>query len=217
MIKRDKYNYIGQHNADYPDYLDFGDCARSTGLMAMAGSEIDQKLIDTFVIEELKIVRHPFDPMWNKPEQTSRDQVMAWSAGINERNVEPLAKATCRAACYRYANYWFINKDVLLPHYKLALYRASKYNYSIFISILGWPLLLLHILYMCWIKPNAEQNQTIAMLRHFPLWTRKLYLNLHPNVEKNISDYFDGYPWRDQKEISAAINDYLRKGYINEV
>lgn len=214
MLIRDKNNYIGQHNAHYPNYLDFGDCSRSTGLMAMAGSEIDQKLMESFVTEELKIVRHPFDTSWNKPEQTSRDQVITWSAGVNSKNMNMIDRTICRNACFRYARLWFINKDFLLPHYKLALYRASTYKqYSFLISLIGWPLLILHIFYMCFIKPDAEQNQTIAMLQHFPKWTRKLYIDLHPDIEKNIRDYFEGYPWRDQKELSESLIKFLKEKY----
>ena len=58
MIKRDNFGFIIQHNADYPDQADGGDSARSTGLMAMAGSSFDSKLLPYF-IKDGGLVRHP--------------------------------------------------------------------------------------------------------------------------------------------------------------
>ena len=204
MIKRDNFGFIIQHNADYPDQADGGDSARSTGLMAMAGSSFDSKLLPYF-IKDGGLVRHPLQTQWNKPELTSRDQVLTFAAGVSDYETE------ARDAMLEYAQGWTVNKDILLPHNKLALYKCSNYgNPGVFITIFGYLFMFLHLLHACFIAPKEEQNQTIAMLSRFPTMMR-WYLKWHGNVEQNVTDYFSGYPWRDQTEISEAINNYLQK------
>ena len=215
MIKRDHYGFIVQHNADYPEQADGGDTARSTGLMAMTGSFADKDLMD-YLIHFGKLVRHPYqssngkDPSspdfrnWTLPSETSRDQVLCYSAGVEK----PMLAA--RLAMLNYAQGWFVNKDILLPHNKLALYKAAYYNNpGVFITVFGYLFMFLHVIYNALIKPEAEQNQTIAMLHRFPT-LEKLFYRLHPDIEGNLKAYFGGKPWRDQDEIAEALIQYIR-------
>jgi hypothetical protein len=204
MIKRDEYFIICQSNANYPDQMDGGDSSRSTGLMAMAGHPLDRASLDEFIIDG-KLVRHPYQQQWNKPELTSRDQVLTFAAGVSD------FEGDARDAMLDYAKGWFVNKDILLPHNKLALYKCSSYgNPGLFITVFGYMFMFLHLLHACFIAPKEEQNQTIAMLSRFPTMMR-WYLKWHGGVEQNVTDYFSGYPWRDQPEIAASINKYLQR------
>lgn len=216
MIKRDKYGYIGQHNADYLEYFDMGDTARSTGLMAMTGSAQDQLALVGLVKwdtqeKTLRVVRHPEDPRWSNYRLTSRDQVMCVAAGYKKH---PVIKLLGKALL-TYAKEGRVNKDILLPHYRLVLHKATYNVPSWLLAFSGYPLLLLHLLYNARVVPNAEQNQTIAMLSVMPHWWLKTFCFIHPNIRKNLMDYWGGKPWRDQEEIAIAILDWLeRDGYL---
>lgn len=215
MIKRDHYGFIVQHNADHPEQADGGDTARSTGLMAMTGSILDKILMVDLLVDD-KVIRHPYqtsngkDPSspdfrnWTLPSETSRDQVLCYSAGVERAMLNP------RRSMLKYAQGWFVNKDILLPHNKLALYKAAYYgNPGVFITLFGYMFMFLHVIYNALIKPEAEQNQTIAMLRRFPTLER-LFYRLHPDIEGNLKAYFGGKPWRDQDEIAEALIQYIR-------
>lgn len=218
MIKRDKRNYIGQHNADYPDYFDMGDTARSTGLMAMAGSELDQFLIwDLAKWDEhnknLKLARHPDDIKWSDYKLMSRDQVLCVAAGFYRR--QSSTGYVIREAIYNYIIEKRVNKDVLLPHHRLSLSFAIRRKPSLWLKLTGYPLMLMHIFYNSWIVSDSEQNQTIAMLSVLPSGWLKLFCKLHPDINANLSAYWCGYPWRDQSEIKDQIIHWLTKeGYL---
>lgn len=184
MIKRDKSGYIGQHNADYPDYLDFGDCSSRTGLMALAGSELDRTLLPSFVKEKL-ICRHPTDEVWSDTSLTSRDQVLNWSCGFTLQAPDPVSKA----CLLNYATSWRINSDVLLPHHKLTLYRQARTRPPMLISALGTLIMLLTIVHNGLLFRSMEQNQIISMLAAFPASFSRLFMNLHGNISDNLINY----------------------------
>jgi hypothetical protein len=214
-IKRDIKGYIGQHNADFPDYFDMGDSSRSVGLMAMAGSELDQFLLWDLVKfnpedGEHCFARHPKDVVWKDYKKMSRDQVLCVAAGLH--NAEPRYHTfLTMKALVDTAKRGRVNKDVLLPHHKLVLLRAARFYTPLHIEVSGRVLLFLHLLLNAWITPGSEQNQTIAMLSIMPKWWLRLFNKLHPNLEKNIMNYFGGYPWRDQKELGDCLSKWLRQ------
>lgn len=221
MIRRDKHNFIIQHNANYPDYLDGGDTASRTGLMAMCGSMPDlanlQRLVVLTGVSTYRIIRHPFQNSnghpadskdfrdWTDWRETSRDQVIAYCAGTKHGQIT----GPMHSAISRYAKSWFINKDFLLPHYKLTLNRAIFRRGSLVLRLFGYPFLMLHILFSAYLKPSAEQNQTIAMLAHYPDWMLRFFCKAHGDIAENMFTYWAGHLWRDQWEIGFAICEYI--------
>lgn len=221
MIIRDNNNLIVQHNADHPEYRDGGDTASRTGLMAMCGSIDDiqnlEKLIVMIGVDNYKLVRHPKQKSnghpaeskdfrdWTDPQETSRDQVICFAAGLKYGYQGSIVFR----ALHNYAKSCIINKDILLPHYKLTLYRAIGSQGSLISIVFGYPMLLLHLLFSAYLKPNAEQNQTIAMLAHYPDWLLRIYCKAHGNIAENMFKYWAGKPWRDQFEIGLAICEHI--------
>lgn len=214
-IKRDLKQYIRQHNADYPDQFDAGDSSRSVGLMAMAGSELDQFLLWDLVKFNPEdgghcFARHPTDEKWKDYKLMSRDQVLCIAAGLHYAPARHHSFLTMKALVDT-AKRGRVNKDILASHHKLVLLIAARFYVPIFTSVAGRVLLFLHLLLNAWIAPDAEQNQTVAMLSIMPKWWLRLFKKLHPGLEKNIMDYFGGYPWRDQKELGAYLCQWLRQ------
>lgn len=80
-MRRDKYGIIIQTATEDVNYEDGGDSAFSTGLMAFSGSPQDAMLMHEFIVKG-KLVRHPYQPKWDDPKETSRDQVLAFFAGL---------------------------------------------------------------------------------------------------------------------------------------
>jgi hypothetical protein len=183
--------------------------------MTLCGSRFDKQLLGKFVING-RLVRHPTQSSngntgkdfrnWTDHKETSRDQLICFAAGCGHwfypREVKDCLKY--------YANSWFINKDILLPHYRLALYVAARVKPPLHIKLFGYPLLYLHIVYQSLFKPDAEHNQTIALLAPFGDWWTQKFVDLCPDYAKALQDYWCGYPWRDQKEIYEAIIQYMR-------
>ena len=218
MIVRDSYLYIVQHNRDYPG-TDAGDTARSTGLMAMCGSKLDQSLIHDLSIldprytsengkrETYSLVRHPYDTRWNRPELTSRDQVITYSAGVVGENMPKASNALLH-----YVEIGWVNKDILLPHHRLVLCKAAGARVPLFTEVFGRVFMFLHILHLCYFTaPETEVNQTIAMLSRFSNRWMKMLNYLHDDLEKSIMGYWSGVPWRDQKQIGEAMVKYVQE------
>ena len=86
-MRRDQYGIIIQTAAEDVNYEDGGDSAFSTGLMAFSGSAQDAKLMPEFIVNG-KLVRHPYQSFntgthpHNDPRSVSRDQVLAFFAGL---------------------------------------------------------------------------------------------------------------------------------------
>lgn len=223
MIVRDQYGIICQHNRDYPDYLDQGDSAARTGLMAMCESPQDLHNITEFLTfgkDGLKLVRHPHQLKWNDSALTSRDQLIQWAAGTRG------AELACYWIARTYATSWFINKDFLAPDVRLYLYKcaegcgpweASTHHPYVsnkapfYIKLLGYPLMFLSILWSCYATPNEEQNKMIAMCSIYGRNWLRLLVRLHPSIVNNLNTYWGGHPWRDQPEIAEALINYINK------
>lgn len=206
MIKRDQYGIIVQHNLDHPDQMDGGDSASRTGIMAMCGSIQDGNRLVAFAFKD-GLVRHPKQWGWADPEKTSRDQLICYAAGVHSCGwvLSP------RVVVINYARGNFINKDVLLPHVRFALYKAAGYLAPLWIRLLAKPMMIAHLIWSCRIRPNEEQNQTVCLCSIYgDWWIRKIY-DWHPNLGANLYDYWAGKPWRDQKEIAENIMTFILK------
>jgi len=202
MLRRDEWGFIGQHNADYPDYFDMGDTSRSTGLMAMFGSQHDMQLLPLLVVPDvngtLRLVRHPFDSQWSRTDLMSRDQVLCIAGAMCDSNA-------VRGALYNYAKQGWINKDILLPHHRYVLYKAAGFGIPWWIKMLGIPMLHLHVSYQEIV--GGEPNQTLAMLNVHG--DKKMYSNFRKHCLNDMYVYWSGHPWRDQYEIYGKFTEYV--------
>lgn len=196
MIKRDQYNIICQHDPNNLQYMDGGDSASRTGIMALCGNDIDKQLLKKFLDKDFKVVRHPYQEQWNDSSKTSRDQLVCWFAGASTQS--PTLADQVRK------NYgFFVNKDFLMPdvqnHLKLCSGKSG--------SILGYLMLNVSIMWAAYVKPEAELNQLLSMcLVAGPKYVKRL-MKYHKSVDKNLNEYWASYPFRDQREIYLAIVD----------
>jgi len=201
-LPRDKYSIISQPNQD--GTVDNGDSAFSTGLMAGSGSALDASLMPLFV-KTGWLVRHPYSTdntgtaPHNDPKATSRDQVVTFFFGAKIAN-----NAQVNAACMRYARGWRINSDVLAPHYKLYLYKCAGEKPPLWLLILGTMFQTLSLLFDVYVKPDTEKNQSVAMNIVFGKPYITFLYKYHPNVFKNVNEYF--CHWRQRCSIAAALN-----------
>lgn len=206
MIKRDKYGIICQHHKDSPDdgYLDGGDSCARTGIMGFFSSD-DIKIHRLFLVPLtvngdtiFQLVRHPYQDEWNKPESTSRDNV-----------VQYFACKYMSMDAFTYANKWFINKDFLDPAVKLYLYKSSPKPAPWWLEKLGILVMWASMYFNTCVKPDEEMNQFTCMcIKYGPEWSARL-LSWHPDIEKNIRDYWGG--WRDQPEVGEALIKKLKQ------
>ncbi len=211
-MKRDQYGIIIQTNED-PAYEDGGDSAFSTGLMAFADSREDQLLLPKFIIQN-KLVRHPYQQGWNESKNTSRDQVIAFFAGLaalDPQNFDPRAYDILVAACISYAKSWRVNYDILLPDVKLYLYLCARVKPPKLLSVVGKGFAVLSIIWDCFIKPHHEMNQSVC--KNIVLgepWIQALH-RWHPELENNVAKYFCGFPFRNKSEIGSALTAKIDK------
>lgn len=208
MIVRDENGIIVQHNLDYPDQKDGGDSASRTGIMAMCGSVEDMELLGEFVpFYEGKLVRHPRQSGWNDHRKTSRDQLICWAAGVNQMgNFIP---AYLLGSLHNYAESWFINKDVLPPHVRYALYKITGFKAPWWIRMVAEPMMDAAIWYSCKIRPDEEQNQIICLASIYgDEWVNKVW-KTHPYLGENLRKYWCGKPWRDQAEIYLKMVEFV--------
>ena len=61
--------------------LDGGDSAHRTGVLAFCNSIQDAKNLGRFMITPALMTRHPTQPPWNNPSNSSRDQLLGYIAG----------------------------------------------------------------------------------------------------------------------------------------
>jgi len=213
-MRRDKYGIIIQTDKDKPDYADAGDSAFSTGLMAFCGSLEDIQLMPLFITEDYQLVRHPFQSAntgthpHNDPRSVSRDQVIAFFAGLKWCVDENVKKA-----CLKYAKGWRVNRDILGPAHKYYLYKLAGVEPSTTLEFFAELHQMCSIVWDCYIRPSTEKNQSIVMNSVFGLTWITLLCRYHPNIFINVSDYFGG--WRDKKEIGDALNQAVLKRILS--
>lgn len=210
MIVRDQYGIIIQHNERGtvdPSYMDGGDSARSTGIMALCENYEDRVHLQLFFkFETCDPVRHPYQKPYNDPKEMSRDQLICLSAGC----YEPTSTVASRslAKWYDSRKSWFLNNDLLSPSHWFHIYCCCHVDRNadlrtILFRYISAVFLLADILWSTKIKPNAEQNQIQCMVIVRGKWWLNLYCKLHPDWKKSVRDYFDS--WRDQHEIGEAL------------
>lgn len=213
-MKRDQYGIIIQ--TEESNYADGGDSAFSTGLMAFCGSHQDIKLMNLFITGDSRIVRHPFQDAntgthpHNDPRSVSRDQVIAFFAGLKWSG-----SVFVRQACINYAKGWKVNRDILGPAHKYYLYKCAGVKPSKVLTFFAYIHQGCSIVWDCFIKPNSEKNQSVVMNSVFgDNWLAFLCRN-HPNIFNNIKDYFNG--WRDKKEIGDALIGSICKQVLGKI
>lgn len=211
MIKRDQYGIICQHaerGTDDPSYMDGGDSASRTGIMALCGSEIDQSVLELFFKGDFCLpVRHPYQKQFQDFSLISRDQLMCLAAGC----FDDYKVSFARTKLQRFLTVWtppFLNKDIIMPQHLYHLHCCAYVDRfkDIKTILLGWLsaiFLLADILWNTKINPVSEQNQLICMLIVRGPWWVRLYLKYHPDPQGVLMAYWDS--WRDQPEIGEAL------------
>jgi len=192
---RDANGIIMQYDPSNPNPVSGGDSAARTGLAALSGSAQDAALLHLFVIDKL-LVRHPFEAGSNDPTNTSRDQLVPFIAGCKLSGNVELAKKL------RQSYGWRINNDVLDPGVQLHMDLCS--NRTPILSLLGYPWLILSILWACYIAPDHELNQLMSQCLVAGRFYVRLLCRLYPGDWKsNFTTYFNG--WRDLPDLCDMI------------
>jgi hypothetical protein len=218
VIKRDADGYICQHSNEDPNYLDGGDTAMRSGFAAICGMPEDRILLADFEITPGQLTRHPKQEPLNNPNNFTRDQLICWSAGsttISRYNqamrrvfwacIKRGFRAQNSEADYPGTTKKFPNgRDLLSPGdvYFLSVCAFGRGPGSWIFSILGLPWLLLTLFVSCKLNPKGEQNQLLCQGFVIGKWMTRLHYKLHPNLAKNLHDYWGG--WRDQHELAYA-------------
>ena len=215
MIKTDHYGFVGQHRRNDPTYLDFGDSSNRTALYYLKNKQGFTNL--AHLVDGGLCKRHREEP-YNNPNTFSRDQLIPFVMGLYEADL----KVTARAVFWSHAKRFFFCQntyslagtgpklpDILAPDHVWHLILCAKIRWLYAFGILGYPFLLLQIIWSAKIKTWDEQNQIISQLIIAGKPFIKLYKWLHPNYKKAIYQYWDG--WRDQKEIAENIINRLEK------
>lgn len=201
MVVRDNNNIIVQHYQNDPLYGenggDGGDSSRSTGIMALFGSRIDQEVIDYHCTDK-GFVRHPKQAPWNDTSNFSRDQLLCLIAGLYK------AKKYKKIRREFYRQYWkgiCPNGDLLGPEFYWHVILSGKIYFFYWLFPIGYLFQFLHIIWATQIDPDKEQNQTICMTTVSGLlW---LWVFMHPYWKTSIRNYWS--KWRDQDEIAKHI------------
>lgn len=191
MIVRDESGLIGQHDPNVPSYLDFGDSCNRCGIMSLSGSEQDRSVMSQFVLADGSLVRHPAQAPWNDPAKTSRDALVTATAGMSP---ELALKVQNR---YKL----FINKDILMPDVRNHLRLCAGLPGT----LTGYLFLNISIVYAAKVQPEHELNQLMSMCIVAGPKYVKMLCKMHPDWKANITEYWAGYPFRDQAEIGQAF------------
>lgn len=203
MIIRDGSSIIVQHEIKNPSVYDCGDSLSRTGIMALCGSRLDQKLLSKFAINNSLLMRHPDDQKWNNPSLTSRDQVICAVASKN-----------LKGSSLYYAKNGWVNKDYLDPGVRYYLYEcAGVQTKPLWITILGPMFLFMALIWNTKIKPNEEMNQFVCICIVMGPWWLKKLVNWHPNLLINLLAYWSD--WRDQEEIFDALKAKISYIYVS--
>jgi hypothetical protein len=215
---------IVQHDRTKPDYADGGDSAARSGIMAMAGSQVDRLVLGLFEQESGVLVRHPKQTPYNDPRSFTRDQLLQYIAGFTQPYLRGVMSTTIPRRVFwsrlkagflcQNTNDLFLNpqpwykRDILTPSHIGHLIQAAKLYYLYPFLIISYTWLLLDILWSTMVKPYDESNQIVAMCSVAGTWALKLYCGLHPDWKRPLIGYWSG--WRDQEEIGKAIIIYIQ-------
>lgn len=213
-MKRDEYGIIVQHDILNPAYGDGGDSCNRSGIMALCGSKQDQKLLTKFYLGNGYCVRHPTQLPHNTANTFSRDQVIPYLAGLYKAKLHKTANAILKRIvnnkCFMSNTHFhpslvkkeFPNApDFCHPGVIWHFILCAKAYRLYWLAPIGYFFQALDLLWSCYVKPFAEQNQSFCMF--YVSGLLPLYLKLHPDFDKAMSEYWS--KWRDQKEIYEII------------
>ena len=202
MISRDAIGLPIRIRED--NTVDFTDSAFLCGMLSLFGSSSDKALLAKYT-KSSQLIRHPtgdqLDQSVIDPISTSRDALIAWSSTKVDDEQVNLTRLN-------YARKWFVNKDILLPHLKLYLYRQSGHKvdwYNLWLYLVAYKFLLLDILWFCLVsrfqtpEKQHEINQMLSLANSYGRFWLKLFFLLHKSPDENMKDYF--CTWRNQSEI----------------
>ena len=168
--------------------------------MATFGSDEDCINMQSHCIDG-KLVRHPYQATWNDPRNFSRDQLVPCLSGLSAINYTYTIREIFYSHMLRFG--FCQNGDLINPSVLGQMILGGK-------IYLLYPLLLISYLYhfldiivSCLLLTWNEQNQLMCQCQQFG--TNFLFKFFHPDWKKVVNDYWGGYPFRDQKEISDFI------------
>lgn len=176
--------------------IDYTDSAFLAGMLSLFGEE---QRLDAY-IKDFHLVRHPFgdenDQRVTKPENTSRDQLVAWASTKDKR-------IFVRETIHNYARQWFINKDFLTPLVRLYLYKQCRVRPPLWLYPLAyaWMVgdLLQHAVVPRFKRVEDQHEINQALCVYNALGLKRLFLAIHPSPDENMKDYYTR--WRGQDHI----------------
>lgn len=219
MLYRDSKNIILQTPIDANSG---GDSARTTGMLALFDSPVDQFILAEFEKPENSglLTRHPdyYDDSCFTRDQLTCFAGGLWRAGKWSKAILLLAKRVFYSHlkrgfwCQNYrtqftkVNKGFFGRDPMSPSDIGHLIIAAQIWWAYPFLFLSYPFLILDIIYHAKVAPREEPNQLIAKCTtHNMLW---LWVWLHPNWEWSINDYWNG--WRNMPEVSQKIIEGIK-------
>ncbi|MBK9794668.1 MAG: hypothetical protein IPP60_16610 [Sphingobacteriales bacterium] len=210
-------------------YIDFGDSANKTGHLAFCNSLLDQNNLHLYENGDGVMVRHPTQIPWNNPNNSTRDQLIAyaagcWRAGKNEivqrllrehqKRTNALGLPLCQNTDDNCPNTpkivtfggleLFVETDVLAPHHIMFL-KICAGDKDAYKDPIGQLFLQLDI-EATTKDVSHEKNQLIVMA--IVCGRLDLYVEVHDNYKENILFYWDnhidGSDQKDQRQIGEA-------------
>ena len=204
MIHRDELNLPFKYRRD--GTRDITDSAFMTGMLALFGSEEDKSQLDSYIFAG-ELLRHLYINNEPKKYDTSRDQLIAWSA-------KKTLNTKVNDLRYKYARKFFINSDYLLPHIKLFLYRQSGHEAPIYLVPFAYAFLVLHLLtaivpsYFQSVRNQHEINQNLCLFSSYGKFWIRLFLWLHKSPDENMRDY-----WETRRDMGEVYEMYTKWRY----
>lgn len=189
-----------------------GDSSRTTGMLALCGSGIDQMCLPLFEVPKNSglLTRHPD---YYDTQCFTRDQLLCFMAGVWRAQMRPLAKRIfwthakrlffCQNQLEQFTRKdkgWF-GRDPLGPQHIGMLILCARIYWLYPFLLIAFPVMLLDIIWATKVRPDMEQNQIIAMCFVYDLiW---LYTFLHPTWAQEVRKYWSN--WRQMPEVADLL------------
>jgi hypothetical protein len=203
---------------------DMMDSCRLAGLLAIINHkhQIDMAKYTVKVDNQYLGVRHPNEIPSNNPKNFTRDQTIPLFAGIYAQNgISSLAKklfqgikerkwrAQNTEADYAGTTKKFPNgPDFFNPAHMLMMSVAAG-EATFFRKLIGYPFVVLDILFNAIFTPTRESNQLICGLYLLgPSWL-KFYKLVTPKWKIALTQYWGG--WRGESQLAEEIIEWLEK------
>ena len=188
------------------------DSSRLAGMMALCNHPLTPDLSKYIVLND-QGVRHPTEFPANNPKNFSRDQLLCLLAGLYKQGRIDICIKLHDAAKAR--GWWAQNieddvpgstkrfADWLAFGNRLVLAKAAGKRGN----ILGYPWLVLAILFNAIFTPIKESNQLLGQLFIMgPRWM-KFYKLVTPKWQQALRDYWSG--WRGEPELAEMLINKL--------